>query len=649
MHSQSPEAAVVQLFEEVKRHKPSVIYIPNINTWYDTLADSVKRTFVGLLKSLPPTDPVLLLGILEHEAGDEEPANPQMLRELFGYSAKNQFELKRLSEDARKEFFENIIQLLRTPPTEFPDDNRKKRKLDVLPIAPPPEQPKGPSKEELQRQKRQDRIVLNNLKLHINPIMEQIKKSYRKFRVPVIDEATISYLFDEQDPLVLTTDLTDEQKQQQQLFRPFEIEEDEKGVKGLREAATGKFYYNLEIVTIEKRLSNGYYKRPRDFTADIKRLAKDAKTLGDEDRTLKANEMLANVEVDIATIENTQATLVAQCNAVYERERAREQKLLQDARDAKARGEEVPRIMPNMPPSHASKTTTEGSGPVVLGQEVPGRQLFPITPHRAAPESTHWSTTNGSHPSHQTNGSAAPSHAPEDSEMLDNQAEVPHQPQQHNTQSQHQYSQVSAHTHIAHGSQLDQYQNDASTTTSGQKTSDRSSGPFSIHTQSTNGFQPGDHPDFTYLGPARHGSQIPDTQDPSAASQPSQPSPPPQQQNMAPPRPQQSTTTRASSINALLNNEPAIQQHQLLVDEAALQTLHNEMTRRSTGLSLEQIEQVNAALMDVIWRQRGDWNRNRVWVGVQRVFNEVVDDIERCQVVLDPSQRESGEGRGRGD
>lgn len=651
----------MQLFEEVKRHKPSVVYIPNINIWWDTLADSVKRTFVGLLRSLPPTDPVLLLGILEHEAGNDggESANPQMLRELFGYSVKNQYVLSRPEEGARREFFEGIIGFLRRAPSEFPavdGPGRKKRKLAVLPVA-PPRVVEGPTKAELKAQKKQDYQTLNFLKLHVQPVMDQIKRIGKKFRSGVVEERSIAYLIDERNPTVLTTDLTDEQKQAQLMVRPYEIETDEKGFEGLREVATGKFYYNLDIVTIEKRLSNGYYKRPKDFTADIKRLAKDAKTFGDADRTLKANEMLANVEVDMAALDTTQPALVAACEAVYEREQAR---VKQQAEAARERGEQVPRIMPNVPPPNASKTTTENSGPVVLGQEVPGHQAFPITPHRPGPNSTYWSTTNGTtNPSNQTNGSTAPH---EDSEMLDNQPSVPPQPHHHqNTQSQqHQYSQLSAHTHIAPGANLEQYQNDASTTTSGgggQKTSDRSSGPFSTtHTQSTNGGSGGGlhvvgefqhHPDLALMGPALSGSQIPDTQEPSAASQPSNASASSQLgEVMAPPRPMLSgaaTGGRASSINALLNEPvapppPPAPQQQILLDEGALEILHEEFVRRSSGLSLEQLEQVRAGIMGVIWGLRGEWNRNRVWVEVQGVFNRGVEDIERCQGVGDPSQ-----------
>ncbi|SMY23302.1 unnamed protein product [Zymoseptoria tritici ST99CH_1A5] len=650
--TRSTEAAVVQLFEEVKRHKPSVIYIPSVNVWYETLSDATKRTFVGLLRSLHPTDPVLLLGIMEQEAeedfdqqtwADKQALHKQMVRELFGYSNKNQYDLLRPTQAAREEFFNAVIDFVRKSPKEFPGlEGRKKRKLEVLPIAPPPEAPKGPTKAELKAQKKKDHQTLNMLKLHIQPVMDQIKRMYKKFRTPIIDELTIAYLYDEQDPQTLTTDLTDEQKQQQQLFRPFEIDKDEKGVGGLREASTGNFYYNLEIVTIEKRLSNGYYKRPKDFLGDIKRLAKDAKTSGDQDRTLRANEMLANVEVDMAALEIQQSGLVAECEAVYQREQER----LTKAHEAERRGDDVADVVPNVPPPDASKTTDENSGPVMLGQQIPGRQLFPITPK---PNSDPWSTTNGSHPSEQTNGSTVPSRPQEDSEMFDSEVDMQdpsrragNAPQPGHPQGLTQpFSQRSAHTQLAQGSQLDQYQNSASTTNSAQKTSSRSSGPFSAHS-STNGVHGHEHPDFTKLGPALSGSQIPDTQDPSAASQ-SQLSPSSQHSMAPPPR-----DARAGSLSAILNAEDdsqsnhgraaATTSHQLVLDVEDLTTLHAELVRRSSGLSLEQMEQINASLMDVIWKMRGEYNRSRVCHAVKDAFNTTVQDIELCQKVWKPSQ-----------
>ncbi|KAK3695901.1 TAT-binding protein-like protein 7, AAA ATPase, partial [Vermiconidia calcicola] len=660
--TRSPEAAIVQQFEEVKRHKPSVIYIPNVDVWYHTMSDSAIRTFTGLLRSLAPTEPVLLLGVMEkaQEDRDKEARDlnasiqAKMLRDLFGYSMKNQYDLQRPDEPSRLKYFEAMIEYIRKAPSEFPEvGNRKRRKLVELPIAPEIHAPKETNKADLKAQKKKDRQTLNMLKLHIQSVMDQIKLKYRMFRTPVVEDRDIAYLYDEQNPQVLTTDLSEEQRQQQQLFRPYELDKDEKGVIGLREAASTKFYYNIEIVTIEKRLSNGYYKRPKDFLADIKRLAKDAKTSGDQNRTLRANEMLANVEVDMVTLETQQPALVAECEAVYERDQERERERVQKAREAERRGEEVPKVVPNVPPQHASKTTTETSGPVVLGQEVPGVRppLGPITParmHGLGIMSNTWSTTNGSHPSHQTNGSTVPSRPNEDSEMLDSPAEG--YEQQGQTSTQGEWTQRSAHTRVAHGSQVEQYHNSASTTTSGQKTSDksnRSSGPYtnSNNTQMSNGVPRPDHPDFSILPEARGGSQLPDTQEPQYSSQQSQPASQSQSsQPMAPPAPP--LIHRQSSINDLLNNPTttttsaaaAAAAQAIILDTPALSAFLTELVRRSSGLSVEQLEQVHASMMNVIWNGRGNWNRNWVMREVKEAFNETVVDIEACQAVLGPSQ-----------
>ena len=638
--------------------------------WYRTLGQSAIKTFTGLLRSLAPTEPILLLAVLEEGAEDEDKDTKRenaeyearMLRDLFGYSLKNQYKLARPDELARSEYFDAIIDYIRKRPDEFPDqENRKRRKLPELPEVPTEEAPKGPSKEDLKAQKKKDRQTLNMLKLSIQPVMDQIRQKYKKFRTPVIDDRDIAYLYDEQDPQTLTTDLNQEQQQQQQLFRPFELDKDDKGVSGLREVASNKFYYNLEIVTIEKRLSNGYYKRPKDFLADIKRLAKDAKSFGDQDRTLKANEMLANVEVDMATLEQREPALCAECEAVYERDQERERDRMQKTREAERRGEEVPKVVPNVPPQHASKTTTETSGPVVLGQDVPGVRppLLPVTPsrmHGPSPMSNPWSTTNGSH---QTNGSIVPSRPYDDSEMVDSQQEIIDQqgqdtreafsPSQPNTQGQ-TLTQHSAHTRVAPGSQAEQYHNSASTTTSGQKTSDksRSSGPYSLNTQLSNGVRSGDHPDFSILPEARGGSQLPDTQEQQYSSQSQPGSQPSNTTTMAPP------PHRQSSITALLNNpgpdgsgdsneaqpscEEPKKQKSLVIDENAFNKFHEELVKRSSGLSVEQLEQVNASMMDVIWKGRGNWNRTHVMYAVLEAFNETVRDIEACQAVLGPSQ-----------
>ncbi|KAL1311137.1 hypothetical protein AAFC00_001339 [Neodothiora populina] len=643
--TRSPEAAIVQLFEEVKRHKPSVIYIPDVENWYITLSDSAIKTFTGILRSLPPTDPVLLLGVLEMPTEDHKP-DGGMMRDLFGYSSKNNFKLDRPNEAARKEYFTNLMQYVGRSPRDFPDpSNRKQRVLEELPEAPEIETPKGPTKAEIKAQKKRDRHTLNMLKLHIQQVMDQIKLKYRKFRTPIVDDSLIAYLYDEQDDDVVTTDLDHEQAQQM-LDRPYTLEKDEKGVTGLRETATGRFYYNLEIVTIENRLSNGYYKRPKDFLADIKRLAKDARTSGDPERTLKANEMVANVEVDMISLEASQPALIAECEAVSAREQAREKEILEKAEQSRRDGYDVPIVTANIPPHVSNSTGDQSAGPLHLGENVPGaRALPPFTPAKTG----HAPLQNG------TGGSEAPQGFHEDTEMTDSQdlssVSNAHENKYENfalsgsdPQRTQSHTQTSAITQIRPGTDIKDYYNSASTTTSGQRTSDqsnRTSGPYTGHSNGLGGSHEssqsnvarnGDLPDFSAFLPSG-GSQLPDTQPEiaSSGSQASQSSP----QVMGPPQ----HNRQSSSVHALLNEPVENYLHVIPVDPDNLHRLHTELVTKSSGLTIEQLEQVMSSLMDAIWRTKSDANRNHAAAAVSDAFNETIKDIEEYQQVLDPSQK----------
>ncbi|KAL1854743.1 TAT-binding protein-like protein 7, AAA ATPase [Paecilomyces lecythidis] len=697
--TRSPEAAVVQLFTEVKRHKPSVIYIPNVQTWFDTVGQTVVSTFLGLLRSVPPTDPVLVLGILEED--EREDIDPGFMKNLFGFSKKNIYRLGAPDNSARYEFFEKLIQYVKTPPAEFPDpENRKRRKLEPLQLAPPPPPPPPPalSKEQLKAQKKKDHQTLNFLKIRIQPIMDQIKK-YKRFRTGVIDESQIRYLFEEDDPNIVTSDLPIEQRT---TFRPFEKDFDKHGVPGLREAVSGKFYYNLEIVTIEKRLSNGYYKRPKDFLADIKRLAKDARQFGDQERMLRANELLSNVEVDIGTIEQTDPALVAECENVYLRELEREKAALEKAKKAEeeARGSLAPANASNVP--HGNTDSSLSSGPVVLGEpftngqsNVPGRPVTPVRQstvsftngyHRGGGsdlnDTANPSTSNGSASRegdgdvYMTNSEDAPSVGQDTQHSSFGPSAQPKPPHSYTAPSQQirrqsglsSLSQKGPMTPMAPGSQPGEYSNDADTTqtTSDKKTSDQSTGP-TYHTQSPAAGSQNrmEYPDLTmYPDRVSQEEHLPDTQQgensrlsaeetlltgisefansQNGAPNGSQSQSSPQQSkwkapygSQQPPVPlfnapaKQHSQQPPSDIQSLLNNEDT--SFEFIIDNNFVDQLHQQLTQRTSGCSVEQLEQINTGLMDCIWRMRSEWDRTKVAGAVRDTFNEILDDMQAVQ------------------
>ncbi|KAK2630396.1 hypothetical protein QTJ16_001216 [Diplocarpon rosae] len=662
--ARSPEAAVVQLFAEVKRHKPSVIYLPGVDTWYHTVGPAVITTFLGLLRAVPPTDPVLLLGITDNTI---EKVSAEMLRDLFGFSKKNRFVIERPSRDARLEFFSTIATYVRKAPKDFPEPlNRKKRKLEVLQIAPPPP-PKVPTKEEIKALKKRDHQLLNLLKVQIQPIMDQIHRKYKKFRTPVIAQSQIQYLYDEQNPEFVRPDIPQ--------VRPFELGTDKDGVRGLRETESGKFFYNLETTTIEERLSNGFYARPKDFLADIRSLAKDAKRIGDKDRTLKANELLANVEVDLANIENQPA--MADCENVYQRQlqRAKEREEKYRKRAAVEIGFES-LVRSDIPES--SLNSSEAPGPLTLGESVPLNRPTIITPLRTSSGlSNVFSAISG--PSHGQNGSSGPS---DDVQMGGTgEASQGMQPPNHPSmasgpsQPNTHISQRSLFQEISQGTSPADIINYASTTTSGKKTSEdwstqdtngihnntNSSSPLERavadadlpdtrgNTQNTQGYTGSSGEEWLHSQAHAMARGLPDhifsSQTPSSGS--------PQSQTLAAsalkagPRMPVSCPTGFAN---LLNGSPAERtssqdssQKDIIIDEGFVNDLLTRLVDGSSGCSIEQLEQINRELMETLWKMRGEYNRTRVANTLAGVFNETITDIEEMQKVLDASQLPSSQ------
>lgn len=94
--TQSSESTLIQFFTEVRRHKPGVIFIPNVDVWWQTVSHEVRSTFLGLLRTLSSTDPILLLGVLENRRDSpDQHLIQEMTKDLFGFSQGNQFEIER--------------------------------------------------------------------------------------------------------------------------------------------------------------------------------------------------------------------------------------------------------------------------------------------------------------------------------------------------------------------------------------------------------------------------------------------------------------------------------------------------------------------------------------------------------------------------
>ncbi|BGP12643.1 hypothetical protein JCM10213_008781 [Rhodosporidiobolus nylandii] len=264
------EAACVQLFVEAKRHKPSILFIPQLETWCASVGETVRATVKGLLDGLDPSDPILLLAVVDGPVKDV----PADVRSWFGFVKGNRVVLGKPGPDQRRDFFADVLAGIRRPPNEYPDAlPRRKRVLEKLPIAPPPP-PREPTAAELAQQAQSDLRLLEYLKWKLGPVLAELKKRYKRF--------TRSYYRDWQ---------SDDLEWRQEQLRKGET------VTGLGTQP----YHNVDLDSMHSDLYKGYYYTPDDFVTDVLRIQHNAEVNkimeNDAEAPVRAGQMVNHTKV----------------------------------------------------------------------------------------------------------------------------------------------------------------------------------------------------------------------------------------------------------------------------------------------------------------------------------------------------------------
>ncbi|KAI1324852.1 AAA-domain-containing protein [Xylariaceae sp. FL0255] len=640
--SRTPEQVLTSLFTEVKRQKPSVIFIPNVEAWYNSLAPSQLTAFKGMLRSLHPTDPIMVLATAETEWKDLE---GEMRRDLFGFSKRNVIEIARPIKEKREEYFQRIIDHIRRLPKDFPNSNRKLRKLEELPVAPPPPEKKL-TKEEIHNEDIRYRQALNLMKVHLQPIMDQITKKYRNFRQPVIPESSYQYLLDEAEHNYIRPDVENPPP------RPYELAKDSAGYPGLRETATDKFYYNLDVNIIETRLANGYYWRPYEFLRDVRTLRSDAQAIGDKPRFLKADELLSNVEVDVTDVDEKLQNMGFDWVKLYETQKKR-----REEKEERARKKKAMQTMVDMAQSSLGNSDQNNSNGHTTTAEF---QVISDLPNGTTENTSSNAATNGtSIPSRRTDGdvemSGVDQYLEGQTPLMQPPSQWPRMPPRSldtstrvTTGGTAQLSQVSAVQSIPSGVSPSALVNEASST----RTSDPSNRSSNYSTQNGGLYEqtgPLDNmPDTqSYVGASQNTSS--DEQWPHSQAQGLKrgliQQPGFSQGSQHQPSPISVKSSHRPSVANLLNDpspeeapQSQRQSQQVELDEDSATHLLNELTKRTSGCTIEQLQQINGDLMSKLWETRGEHNRMKVFSLITREFNDTMQDMEQIQQLLQQSQ-----------
>ncbi|KAH9887689.1 AAA-domain-containing protein [Cubamyces lactineus] len=327
--TRTPEAAIVQLFVEAKRHQPSVIYIPSLLGWCAAVTETARTTVRAMLDSLSPTDPVLLLAVVDGPFSQL----PKDVRQWFGPTRENRVALMAPTTSQRETFFEGLLNDVRRPPTQFPDGiKRKKRVLEELPIAPPLE-PRQPTAAELAAQEESDQRVITLLKYRLGPILSELKRKFKRFTKRAMEEYNYDFNAPPPPPQVELVSATVEvhtapngvtevinETRTQQIEQPID---DQAQVQLAIPPEPPLFDMDLERMNVE--LYKSRYLTPEDFLDDIRKIVHNANVRIQEDpeRLFRAQAMLTAAEVSIQDFD-PQFRLECQRMAVRERKRREE-------------------------------------------------------------------------------------------------------------------------------------------------------------------------------------------------------------------------------------------------------------------------------------------------------------------------------------
>uniref|UniRef100_A0A8U8AUI2 Uncharacterized protein n=1 Tax=Geospiza parvula TaxID=87175 RepID=A0A8U8AUI2_GEOPR len=198
------ETCVQVLMREAQRSAPSIIYVPQIPSWWDTIGTTLRSVFTTLLQNIPRFTPVLFLATSNVQLRDL----PEEIKALFNNEYEEVFRIPRPTCAERRRFFEDLVMKQAAQPPALKTKTTC-QPLEVLPVAPPPK-PRRLTEEEIRQLEEQEEDTLRELRIYLRDVAQRlvIDKRFKVFTKPIVSEEAPNYKDSIKQPMDLLTVLS---------------------------------------------------------------------------------------------------------------------------------------------------------------------------------------------------------------------------------------------------------------------------------------------------------------------------------------------------------------------------------------------------------------------------------------------------------